>query len=121
MSERCENCDCIKATQEQFDTLPGGAREDLCWAEWSNYCEPAPWRERALKAEDRVRGLVQNLVDVRAHLDRKDELLASRSVAFARLSAELGQPQSDAESSITKAYLAGLAAGLSQGEEPDDV
>lgn len=118
--ERCENCDLPQATQEDFDTIPGGEGGHLCWAEFGTACEPAPWRERALKAEDRVRGLVQNLADVRAHLERKDQLLASRSVAFLRLSTELGQPQSDAESSITKAYLAGLAAGLAQGEEPDD-
>lgn len=107
MRERCDNCDCIKATQEQFDAVPGGAREDLCWAEWSHCCEPAPWRERALKAEQA--------------LLREEQLLAARAMAFVRLHDQLEEARKEVERlSGSNLYLMGLAAGLSQGEEPDD-
>ena len=109
--ERCENCDLPQATQEDFDTIPGGEGGHLCWAEFGTVCEPAPWRERALKAEDRVRGLVQTLAD-RAAYTRELE------VNVKRLADERDDALGEVER-LKSAYLMGLATGLAQGEEPD--
>lgn len=50
-ASRCVNCDRPRATQHDYDTIPGGEGEHLCWADYESSCEPEDWRERALKAE----------------------------------------------------------------------
>lgn len=54
MTERCPVCDRPKASQDDFDEVPEGAGEELCWGLWDFYqCEmkAVDWRARALAAE----------------------------------------------------------------------
>jgi len=59
-TERCPDCDLPLATQQDFDTTPGGAGEHLCWRKMTgDTCEhdPVDWRARCLKLEAKLRWL----------------------------------------------------------------
>jgi hypothetical protein len=47
----CTNCDLPLATDEDFQTIPAGEGEWLCWSAYGTKCEPIDWRERALKVQ----------------------------------------------------------------------
>lgn len=47
----CENCDLPLATDEDFQKIPPGQGEHLCWSQYGAKCEPEDWRARALAAE----------------------------------------------------------------------
>lgn len=47
--ERCEICDRLPASNEEWDTIPEGEGEHLCWGDCERYA--VDWRARALKAE----------------------------------------------------------------------
>lgn len=53
MTDRCHRCDRPIATQKDWDTIPEGDGEHLCWD--STRCEPVDWRARALVAEAALR------------------------------------------------------------------
>lgn len=131
---RCENCDLPKATQEDFDTIPGGEGGHLCWDEWGTACEPAPWDERALEAAAVLRTarlLLENLREQLSEFSYQElksvlgdsfswEREPSEYVLLKLREQELAQEQAEYDF-FRGAYMMGLAAGLSQGEEPDDV
>lgn len=48
---KCENCDLPLATDEDFQKIPPGEGEHLCWSRYGTKCEPEDWRARALAAE----------------------------------------------------------------------
>lgn len=58
MTDRCENCDKPTATQADYDTIPEGDGQHLCWSPWNrDRCEEPTqdWRGRALAAESSIR------------------------------------------------------------------
>mgnify|MGYP006287343987 CR=1 FL=1 len=51
MSESCPVCDLPLATDEDYQTIPAGEGEWLCWAAYGAKCDPIDWRERALRVQ----------------------------------------------------------------------
>ena len=51
--DRCELCDKPVANDAEWETVPEGGRDDLCWGVGAN-CEPIDWRARCLAAEETV-------------------------------------------------------------------
>jgi hypothetical protein len=51
VSDLCPSCDLPLATDEDFQTIPAGEGEWLCWSAYGTKCEPIDWRERALKVQ----------------------------------------------------------------------
>ena len=51
ISNLCPSCDLPLATDEDFQTIPAGEGEWLCWSAYGTRCEPIDWRERALKVQ----------------------------------------------------------------------
>ncbi len=49
--ERCPRCDRPVATQDDYDTIPEGGGEHLCWWDYGGQCEPIDWRARCIAAE----------------------------------------------------------------------
>jgi hypothetical protein len=49
--ERCEICDRPVASDEEWDTIPEGEGDHLCWGGMQCSMESVDWRARALKAE----------------------------------------------------------------------
>lgn len=47
----CDNCGLPLATDEEFQKIPPGEGEHLCWSRYRVKCEPEDWRARALAAE----------------------------------------------------------------------
>jgi hypothetical protein len=64
---RCRVCDRVKATQEQFDTIPQGEGEHLCWGEWSQQqCQ-----QEAVDWQFKYEKLLQNF----KNLDKYNDVL----------------------------------------------
>lgn len=56
--KRCHHCDRPHATDEEWDTVEEGTREDLCWSGGGDcWVQGVDWRSRALKAEIEYRKL----------------------------------------------------------------
>lgn len=51
MSDRCHDCDLPRASREDWDNIPEGEGEHLCWGD----CEPIDWRQRCLDAEAEIK------------------------------------------------------------------
>ncbi len=51
VSKRCEVCDRVPASDEEWDTIPEEKGDQLCWGGYQCYTRPVDWRARALAAE----------------------------------------------------------------------
>jgi len=127
MSERCETCDCPMATEEDWKSIARAlkaeaeverlqreltdsevAREVLQQQREEARAEVEHWKG-ASKEHAEARAEVERL---RASVENLDALYVSRTDALRECESEVER--------LNNAFLAGLAAGLAQGEEPDD-
>jgi len=83
MADRCENCDKSTATQADYDTIPEGDGQHLCWRLWNRHdrCEEPTqdWRGRALAAEYALRALQLAYLD-ETHGDRDPATVTSDDI-----------------------------------------
>lgn len=87
MTDRCENCDKPTATQAEYDTIPEGDGQHLCWRSWNHHdrCEEptADWRARALAAESALHAMRLAYLDD-THGDRDPSTVSAADIKSLR-------------------------------------
>lgn len=76
-SELCPRCDKQKATQRDYDHIPEGEGDHLCWAPFGSECEPVDWRARYLHAMGSIESL-KTTIRILAHGREEEDLLKAR-------------------------------------------
>ena len=72
MTDRCPTCDRPKASPQDWENVPEGEGEHLCWGGTQCTSARVDWRERALKAESTVDELLQWAEEMRCEMEADD-------------------------------------------------